>query len=285
MPHLRVAIVSAALLMAVWSQHTRASGLSDVVDRASRYVASLGDELVEVVAEERYRQSWHTPGSEPVERVLRSEFVVVGTADRAEWVGFRDVFVVDGRRVHDRQDRLRQLFLQRDPRVLERARVIADESARYNLGEIHRNFNVPTAALFFLHPANRQRFAFELERTEDADGETYWVFLYNERQTPALIRTPQGKSVPARGRFWIEPASGRVVRTQLWLQTKTGPDGRTLDVNVAVSYAHDSGVGLWVPAEMREHFATSADEHLVATATYHNYRRFRVDARMITPCG
>ncbi len=96
MPHLRVAIASAALLTAVWSQHTRASGLSDVVDRASRYVASLGDELVEVVAEERYRQSWHTPGSEPVERVLRSEFVVVGTADRAEWVGFRDVFVVDG---------------------------------------------------------------------------------------------------------------------------------------------------------------------------------------------
>ncbi len=285
MPHLRVAIASAALLTAVWSQPTRASDLSDVVDRASRYVASLGDELVEVVAEERYRQLWRTPGSEPVERVLRSEFVLVGTTDRAEWVGFRDVFVVDGRRVHDRQDRLRQLFLQRNPRVPERARVIADESARYNLGEIHRNFNVPTAALFFLHPANRQRFVFELERTEDADGETYWVVLYDERQTPALVRTPQGKSVPARGRFWIEPASGRVVRTQLWLQTETGPDGRPLDVNVAVSYAHDSGVDLWVPAEMREHFATSADEHVVATATYHNYRRFRVDTRMITPCG
>lgn len=285
MARVRVAIASAALLTAVWSQPIRASDLSDIVDRASRYVASLGDELAEVVAEERYRQSWHAPGSESVERVLQSEFVLVGVGDRPEWVGFRDVFTVDGRRVHDREDRLRQLFLRRDPRVLERARVIADESARYNLGDIHRNFNVPTAALFFLHPVNRQRFAFELERIEDTDGETQWVVRYDERQTPTLVRTPQGRSVPARGRFWIEPASGRVVRTQLWLQTESGPDGRMVDVNVAVSYARDSGLGLWVPAEMREHYTTTSDERLVATATYHNYRRFGVEARVLTPCS
>ena len=169
--------------------------------------------------------------------------------------------------------------------MLERARVIADESARYNLGQIHRNFNVPTAALFFLHPANRHRFMFELERIEDAASETHWVVLYTEQQTPALVRTPQGQSVPARGRFWIEPVSGRVVQTQLWLQTETGPDGHMLDVNVAVRYARDSGLGLWVPVEMREHYTTSTDERVVAVATYHNYRRFRVDARVITPGG
>ena len=125
------------------SRHTSGSRRSGPSHRARRSVREVG-------RSPRYRQLWRTPGSELVERVLRSEFVLVGTTDRAEWVGFRDVFVVDGRRVHDRQDRLRQLFLQRNPRVLERARVIADESARYNLGEIHRNFNVPTAALFFL---------------------------------------------------------------------------------------------------------------------------------------
>ena len=282
MARLRVALASAALLTAVWSQPTSASDLSDIVDRASRYVAALGDELAEVVAEERYRQSWRVPGSEPVERVLESEFVLVGVGDRAEWVGFRDVLTVDGRRVHDREDRLQRLFLRRDARKLERARVIADESARYNLGQIHRNVNVPTAALFFLHPANRQRFTFELERTEDTDGETQRVVLYDERHTPTLVRTSQGKSVPARGRFWIEPASGRVVRTQLWLQTEPGPVGRMVDVNIAVSYASDSGLGLWVPVEMREDYTTTRGEHLVATATYHNYRRFRVEARVLT---
>ena len=207
----------------------------------------------------------------------------MGVGDRAEGVGFRDVLTVDGRRVHDREDRLQQLFLRRDARTLARARVIADESARYNLGQIHRNVNVPTAALFFLHPANRQRFTFERERTEDADREAQWVVRYEERQTPTLVRTSQGKSVPARGRFWIEPASGRVVRTQLWLHTEPGPDGRVVDVNIAVSYASDSGLGLWVPVEMREHYSTTQDEHLVGTATYHNYRRFRVEARVLTP--
>ena len=259
------------------------SDLSETLDRASRYVASLGDELAEVVAEERYRQRWHLPGSEPVERVLQSEFVLVGTSDRAEWVGFRDVYTVDGQRVRDREDRLQQLFLHRDPRSLERARVIADESARYNLGQIHRNVNVPTAALFFLHPANRDRFDFGLERIEDVDDERQWVVRYDERQMPTLVRTREGKSIPARGRFWIEPESGRVVQTQLWLQTATDPDARMVNVNVAVSYARDSGLGLWVPVEMRELYTTTSDERLVATATYDNYRRFRVEARVLTP--
>ena len=134
----------------------------------------------------------------------------------------------------------------------------------------------------FLHPANRRRFTFELEGIEDTDAGTLWVVLYDERQTPALVRTPQGKSVPAGGRFWIESAGGRIVRTQLWLQAEPGPDSRKVDVNVAVSYARDNGLELWVPIEMREHYTTS-DELLVATATYHNYRRFHVEARVFTP--
>ena len=61
MARVSVAIASATLLTAICSHPTQASDLSDIVDQASRYVASLGDELAEVVAEERYRQTWHTP--------------------------------------------------------------------------------------------------------------------------------------------------------------------------------------------------------------------------------
>ena len=276
----RAALVATAFL-AAWSQLVRASDLSDVMDRASRYVEVLGDELSEIVADERYRQTWHTPGSEPVERVLESEFVLVAVGDRAEWVGYRDVFTVDGRHVHDRRDRLQQLFLQRNPRWLERARVIADESARYNLGLIYRNFNVPTAALFFLHPANRERFRFDREQNEAVEAEAPWVVRYEERQKPTLVRTPTGRSVPARGRFWIEPGSGRVLQTQLWLHVEEGGDERLVDVNVAVTYGHDTGVDLWVPIEMRERYTTADEQRLVTTATYDNYRRFRVDARII----
>ena len=279
----RVALASAALLTTVWSQPARASDLSDVVDRASRYVQTLGDELSEIVADERYRQAWHTPGSEPIARVLQSEFVLVGVGDRPEWVGFRDVFTVDGRRVRDRTDRLQQLFLRRGPGRLERARAIADESARYNLGRVRRNFNVPTAALFFLHPANRERFRFEREPPGPDDVEVPWVVRYEERQKPTLVRTPSGKNVPARGRFWIEPTSGRVVQTQLWLRTESDPDRRIVDVNVAVTYAHDAGVELWVPVEMRERYTTVDESRLVTTATYDNYRRFRVDGRILSP--
>ena len=55
-----------------------------------------------------------------------------------------------------------------------------------------------------------------------------------------------------------------------------------VNVNVAVSYARDSGLGLWVPVEMRENYATNRDERLVGTATYHNYRRFGTKSRLLT---
>ena len=282
-PTLPAGLACAAFLVAAWSQLGQASELSDVIDRASCYVDALGDELSEVVADESYRQTWQRPGYKPIERVLESEFVLVTVGDRTEWVGFRDVFAVDGRRVHDRSNRLQQLFLRRDPRRLERARVIADESARYNLGHVYRNFNVPTAALFFLHPANRHRFRFDKEEKESVDTKAPWIIRYEERQKPTLVRTPEGMSVPARGRFWIDPESGRVLQTQLWLQTRTGRNKPIVDVNVAVTYAHDAGVDLWVPVEMRERYKTINDAHLATTATYDNYRRFRADARMMTP--
>ena len=38
---------------------------------------------------------------------------------------------------------------------MDEARRLSDESARFNIGPIVRNFNVPTAALFFFRPEMR----------------------------------------------------------------------------------------------------------------------------------
>lgn len=89
--------------------------------------------------------------------------------------------------------------------------------------------------------------------------------------------------MPARGRYWIEPESGRVTRTQLWLNTRGHGTGRQIEVNVAVDYARDPGLDLWVPVEMRERYTAVDGSRLETTAAYSNYRRFRVNARMRTP--
>ena len=272
--------LATALALAGAAPAAKAQDLDEVLDGASAYVVALGDELSTVLADEHYLQTYRPGATAPVqERRLRSEFALVRVADRDEWVGFRDVIAVDGRRVRDRDNRLAQLFLQRPGTALARGRAIADESARFNLGPVVRNFNVPTAALFFVHPANVWRFRFD-EGDPWYDPSTGLCQLgFEERERPTLIRTPEGAGVPVRGLIWIDRASGRIVRTEL--RARLGQ--RQLGVRVEVRYGHDANLDLWVPVEMRETYNGASGERTTGVATYDGYRRFRVDARMVRP--
>jgi hypothetical protein len=91
---------------------------------------------------------------------LRSDLLLVKAGAAGDWLQYRDVFEVDGQPVRDRTDRLTRLFL--DPSASSAGQIarIRDESARYNIGDILRNLNVPTFALTFLVPANQPRFKF-----------------------------------------------------------------------------------------------------------------------------
>ena len=117
-----------------------------------------------MVMEEDYRQIYFRRARDnPVRRHLVSEFLLMRVQGVDEWVGFRDVFEVDGRQIRDRQDRLASLFLSDTTAALAQARDIAQESSRYNLGSATRTINVPTSTLFYLHPSNIRRSRFEKE--------------------------------------------------------------------------------------------------------------------------
>ena len=42
-----------------------------------------------------------------------------------------------------------------------------------------------------------------------------WAIQYEERQKPTIIRTTTRKDLPSRGRFWIDPATGHVLMSEL----------------------------------------------------------------------
>jgi len=90
---------------------------AELVQRARAYVVGYGAALSLVIGVERYRQWVENSESDPAVRIDRvrpwtretvSEFALVRITD--DWLGYRDVFQVDGKTVNDRQDRLRQLF-------------------------------------------------------------------------------------------------------------------------------------------------------------------------------
>jgi hypothetical protein len=198
---------------------------------------------------------------------LLSDFLLVRSPDGG-WVPFRDVFERDGDAVRDREERLSALFLENAGTAFELAGRIAEESSRYNVGNISRNINVPTLALEFLTPPHRDRFEFEFE-SGLSDG--LRVVRYQERRGPTYIKTTNNRDLPASGRYWIQEATGRIERSEL----RASDSG--LDAHITVSYREDQLAGLWVPDRMEEQYAQKSDRSEIrGTAVYSRYRRFQV---------
>jgi hypothetical protein len=255
--------------------------VKDVMARVERYVEGYGERASVVVATERYEQT--ASGSESAEqhRTLVSDFALVHADAIHGWLGFRDVREVDGRRVTDREDRLARVLMGAQG-SFDEARRLSDESARYNVGAIHRNFNVPTTALFFFSPENRRRFKFTARRVA-TDGT--WEIAFKETDRPTFIRSPEGQSIPSAGTLWVEPQTGTVVRTRLDLDKIRIRDsgGYAGQGHVEVVYQRVDALAMWLPASMDEAFTASRKDtriDVTGHAEYSHYRRFTTSSRI-----
>ncbi len=243
--------------------------LAVVLERAAAYVADFHRQLSSIVAEEHYAQDWKTvwqgrrPGTTSLgHRELRSDLLLLKTFDANDWLQYRDVYEVDGTAVRDRQERLADLYREDSMSSLALMRTILDASARYNIGNIVRNVNTPLFALKYLLASNQRRFTFKRTANATAGPATtdpeqagafrlsteVWAIAYQEKKPDTMIRTEARRDFPSRGRFWIEPASGRVLMSELMLEN------RHIKAVIDVSYQSEPLLGLLVPIEMREHY-------------------------------
>jgi len=254
---------------------TATPNLITVLLRASAYVAGYVKAMTSVVSEERYEQTlfrkadW-TGAGVIVRRTLVSDYLLVAVSGSSQWLPFRDVYSVDGVPVRDRSDRLLKLFVESPADAYNQALRIREESSRHNIGSGTRDTNVPTFALQFLSDELRGGFTFTLKGRERLDDLETVVVEYLESSSPTVIVGRQNEDVPSRGRFWIDPTDGRIVRTLL----ETRPNGgvNTLDV----VYRFEPRLGILVPGEMNERRKADA-EVVEGRATYSNFRRFQVD--------
>ena len=229
----RAALLTAAMGMALHPTPAAAQdgpGLDEVIGRAAAFVAVYVDELSHVLMEEDYQQTYYEDYSDaPAHSQLVSEFLLTRLNDDGQWVGFRDIVELNGRKLEDRGNRLAALFTDGGASAMAQVRRITEESARYNLGATRRTFNVPTYSLFFLHPTNVDRFRFErmlTGRAGCAGVETAWDVSFQEVGFPTIARGFQNISLPASGRFCLDPESGRVLETEFGLRhPRIGPRG------------------------------------------------------------
>jgi hypothetical protein len=265
-------------------------GAESIMARVGAYAAAYGEKSSLVVAVETYTQNVTLEGVADALRSTRliAEFAIV-KVEGGGWTGFRDVIEVNGKPVRERRDRLVALFTSPSATINEAAR-IANESARFNVGPISRNFNTPTAALFFFLPQNLDRFAFTRKGPKTIDGVRTVEIAFKEKRTPTLIMTRAGRDVPLEGALWVNPDDGTVVRTRISMERfadgtaapeQTAPSQRPVDnprsnnggreglagaagmqaieprpidssASIEVTYRKPPGIDLWLPAEMVE---------------------------------
>jgi len=245
------------------------------IGRLVDYVEAYERQYSGLVAEEEYRQSALRKNVR-----LRSDYLLVKPERSDEWVSFRDVYEVDGVAVRDRDDRLRRLFLEPEVQLQTQLAAIQAESARYNIGAVERNINVPLFPLRFLTPENRPRFRFKAAGRRESAGVDVWRIEFEERARPTIVSDLQDRDVPVKGWFLVDQTTGAIVESCTRL-AEHGSSGE-----IVVSFRRDPALGMWVPVKMKETYqtlgqgstrgGTSMETFLEGTATYSKYRRFQV---------
>jgi hypothetical protein len=277
-PSLRIALLAAVCVITAGAQEPT---LPELLRRVHIYVTDYEDHVLSgMVAQETYHQQvFDGDGSVKQERRLVSEYVILQLPPDEAWYGFRNVIEVDGTPQPERVHRLEEIFASSESDPVEHAMQLADESAQFNVGGVYRTVNLPTFVLSFLRPANRKRLTFEPGGREDIEGTPTWIVSYREQKDSSFIATPNGKGLKASGRFWAEPSSGRVMRTELVV----GPDrGTPWKGQIVVSYKYMTQNDSWLPAEMREVYENprkASAGKITGVATYADYRRMDVRRR------
>jgi hypothetical protein len=256
-----------------------ADSLDTLLVRAGRYVSSFEAAFTSVVGFERYRQEVHAPSGGDMAD-LESEVFFVGLDAQRTGLTVRHVLTVNGRTVAGSGESVIDLLAGNGNRA--RLRELADASARYNIGRLHRNFNDPTLALSFLAPAAQKRFRFEDAGRDTVAGVEVRRIAFDEHDRPTIVRDGRTRrDAPSSGLLFVDE-HGRVMRSELRVRVP----GRATSL-IRVSYGYEPRLEMLVPRLMEEEYRTSgpagAREWIACRATYSDYRRFETAGRILTP--
>ncbi|MDQ3069382.1 MAG: hypothetical protein M3R55_06600 [Acidobacteriota bacterium] len=251
-----------------------------LVERVRAYIERFETEASAIVAEEHYTQTVTStlfrPHSETRSRVLRSDYVLVKPSDEGPWLGYRDVFEVDGKEVRERSARLMQILETTAPDSLARAERMALEGARFNLGP-ERTVNTPTMPMELL--ASRHKARIRLRATGRTDhGPSRAVLTFEERGRPTIVRTPEGVNVVASGEIVVRVADNAIMRARLVFRFDRRT-ARNAELTMQVSYADVPDIPVPMPLSLSEQFPIGTGSGS-GDARYSHYRRFQTTARI-----
>jgi hypothetical protein len=276
-----IALILAMLTIMVQAQKGSAE-LEAVLDRAAQYVALyLDDQLGNVSSAENYRQVSVTFSPTKVrleeERRIESDFLIYRQGNSR--IGLRIVRRVDRVEVPV-GDVTFNVLRDNSPEGIQKGiSALVQQSARYNIGGVRRTFNVPTFALNVVRKAELPYFDFEKRGIDKINGVQVWEVAFKERKerpAPTLVRGDLEVSLFSWGSIWIDPATGRILKTDFQVEnpySKPKAKGR-----VTVTYTESKVLHMHLPSQMMERYETE-DGFIEGRADYTNFLLFGVDVK------
>jgi hypothetical protein len=258
----------------------QSNSLAAVLDRAAEYVARYEEkELGNLLVAETYSQNVATyyernGVTQNNRRKTESDFLILALGD--DRVGLRLVNKVDGKPAPKTPASFEAILSDSSASGVRQLRAIQEESSRYNIGPIKREINVPTLALKVARKAEAPRFSFSRRDTKKISGVDTWEVRFQEQRAPTLTHGIQGESLLSSGALWIEPESGRILKTELRVENPFSE--QTVKAVITVTYKPNESLGMLVPVEMEEEYTTRFTT-VTAVASYSNYRLFKVDVK------
>lgn len=283
--------MTAAIVLCAGRPSAQESSLEEVLKRSAAYVADFRKQLSGIVAEETYQQTVTIISRIPQgytrnpQRTLKSDLLLVKPAGIDRYVELRDVFEIDSVPLHKEKGRLEALLHDESQSAEATIGEIIRTSAQHNIGNITRNINTPLMPLQFLDAATQRRFRFKhlpkaapvfSDPKDQVANDTpvfrvsteMWTVGFEEVERPTIIRRPEGRDQPAKGRFWINPSDGSVLISELIV------DGGGVIATITVSYQSEPLMGFLVPVEMRETYIRNP-ERITGHAKYGKFRQIQ----------
>lgn len=287
----KIAVASIAWLAATAAAGTQPAPLEQLLDKAGRYARGFQHDFETVIADETYVQRERVTrtqgGKERVTntaRTIDSEMVFMWLPEDRSWLLVRNVRKVDRKEVSDSRARLERVIADAGPSgLLPRFNRLRDESARFNLGRIHRNLNDAMLPFQFVDPSYQPRFTFEIAGEDTINGVAAWRLAFVEKEMPTVVTVDRHDAF-SKGDIWLT-SSGIVLRTHLVVENPT----TSLSSSLVVTYGRDSKVAGWFPVRMEETYSQrppasstgSLSTEITCVATYSNFRRFETSARIV----
>ncbi len=239
------AVLLIPVLLSIPLEAQKVPPVADVLRVTGEYLASYASRLSGVALEEEYTLREVSGSRVGLTRRITSDVVLVGQGGNILYL--RDPFAVDTNPLRDRVPRIATLLMK--PSEAAWARVIdyTREFIKYFEDDFVLRLNEPTLTLRFLAPDNQPRVTYKIDGQKKIGGVETVVLKFQETKTreAAYILDTPGKAI-ASGKFWIDPATGRVHRTELSVRSES--EG----AHIVVDYAYQAPLDLWLPSSMTD---------------------------------